>query len=145
MSAQDASKQADITEKDRMKDSRTVKQWSAWGALLAVVLVAVGWQWWAPIGVTIASTDATVQCEPLVGAHARGVDVLVYLNEVQDALRAANADDLADGPSRGLTAVLAACDVERENRSTALTLTAIAGGTALILLRPRRRTAEVAA
>lgn len=141
MSAQEASQQDGTTEKDGMKDARMVKQWSAWGILLAVVLVAVGWLWWAPVGVTIAATDATVQCEPLIGAHPRDVDVLLYLNEVQDALRAANADDLADGPSRALSVVLSACDVERENRAIALTLTAIAGGTALILLRPRRRAA----
>ena len=54
MSAQEASQQDGTTEKDGMKDARMVKQWSAWGILLAVVLVAVGWLWWAPVGVTIA-------------------------------------------------------------------------------------------
>ena len=117
-----------------------------WG--LAVVSVAVGLLWVLPVSVRLSGSGEVLPCESILTTAPDGVDSLLgfgFANAV--VANVSGGEDSDELPLWARLGTQRACDVERENRQTALFMTLGVGATALVLTRQRAakpRSAEVA-
>lgn len=118
------------------------QQWGIWSAAAIAIVAAVIALWMSPIVLQLNSDiSPEVTCAPLANEDSR-VGLWPYLNEIEGWVE----DGRDTGADSYLTATLGMfdrCGVARENRQTALLLTAIGGATLLILTRPRSALREV--
>lgn len=121
------------------------KQGKWWGGYLAVVLamaVGVVWLWAAPIGITLVNTEQEIACAPLNADRSRGVDLIPDTNEINEWVSEMNYVDLKAAFANALVGLHAACEVERENRATAVQLVALSAATiavvGFVFIRTRR-------
>lgn len=117
-------------------NTRLMKQWWAWSVAAVIVVAGTIAVWVTPISLELYGKDRIqVECAPLAGG-ANLVDLWPYWDEA----KAWTADGHGTSDYANLKAtvgVIERCGVARENRATALNLTAIAGATLLLLTRPR--------
>lgn len=111
------------------------KQWWVWTAAAVAAVAAVLGLWLTPVTVQLNMTDAVVDCAPLTHEPSR-VSLWPYVNEINDWVVKTGGKD-QDAYLQATLGMLDRCGVARQNREVALLLTAIAGATLLILLRPQ--------
>lgn len=126
------------------------------GLFTALALILVGWLWLSPPSITVSVTASTYTYQPLGPLAQATVDVVNYDNSarvriVTESLHEVGYTDDQITPelvSTGTDLLADGCRTAREDRQSAITLTAVAAATIvlalLIWVRTRKESPSVA-